>query len=373
MPQVTFEVAVEETNYGAPTEWRRLGAEGKAQHVIALCERFGVSPTKLLEVGAGDGAILRFLGEHGFCKAMHAVEIARSGVDLIREQQIPGLVSCQRFDGYHLPFRDGEFDLVILSHVLEHVEYERALLREIRRVSTYQVIEIPMDFTALDEKGFSMLGPSYGHINAHSPASFRFLLATEGFRVVGDLLGRTSLAAAEYDYFVNNSHARSPEAVQAFRARWNEEERAFAALPLRRRERRSSYYAVLTRAETVQERAARAIEAASAYVETGRIQPARLIFEHFVPDDERVSGSLAVARAALEAGELAPAREFADKALNADPANAVAKEFRNRLEDGPFEARRKSGPSRNSVRRRAKALVKTKFPFVASALRRLRG
>ena len=373
MPQVTLEVAVEETKYETPTEWRRLGAAGKAQHIVTLCERYGVAPATLLEVGAGDGAVLRHLGAHGFCKAMHAVEVARSGVEVILDQHIPGLVSCQQFNGYNLPFGEGEFDLVILSHVLEHVEYERALLREILRVSTYQVIEIPMDFTALDQPGFSMLGPSYGHINAHSPASFRFLLATEGFHVVGDLLGRATLAALEYDYFVNNGHERSPEAVEEFRARWNLEQQAFDALPQRQRERRSSYYAVLTRAETADERAARAIGAASSYVDLGKTQPARLIFDHFVPDDEQLSGSLAVARVALEAGELLAAREFADRALRADPTNALAKDLRARLDDPSFKPRRKSGPApRYTVDGRAKAFVKSRFPFLAKVVRRLR-
>lgn len=132
MLSIGLDINVEETAYEVPTQWRMLGAEGKAEHVMALCANNGLLPDTLLEVGAGDGSILRCLGEKSFCKAMHAVEISQSGVQVILDQHIPGLVSCQTFNGYNLPFKDNTFDLVILSHVLEHVEFERALLRERR-------------------------------------------------------------------------------------------------------------------------------------------------------------------------------------------------------------------------------------------------
>jgi len=169
VPQITLNLHLEEGHYPAPTEWRLLGARDKADHVIDLCQRNGLKPANLLEVGAGDGAILRCLSEKRFCASMSALEVSPSGVSVIKSQQIPGLVSCEVFNGYQLPFEDGRFDLVVLSHVLEHVEFERALLREIQRVSRHSVIEIPMDFTNLAHQDYHFLGPSYGHINAHSP------------------------------------------------------------------------------------------------------------------------------------------------------------------------------------------------------------
>lgn len=86
-------------------QWRMVGEERKADHIIDLCARNGLVSRNLLEVGAGDGAILMWLGKRSFCKAMHAVEISRSGVDVILDQHIRGLVSCQHFDGYNLHSR----------------------------------------------------------------------------------------------------------------------------------------------------------------------------------------------------------------------------------------------------------------------------
>jgi ubiquinone/menaquinone biosynthesis C-methylase UbiE len=331
MPKICLDINVEETSYESPTEWRMLGAQGKAEHIMTLCTRNGLAPATLLEVGAGDGAILRCLAENSFCKAMHAVEISKSGVEVILGQSIPGLISCQSFNGYELPFEDQSFDLVVLSHVLEHVEHERALLREIRRVSRYQLIEIPMDFPALENENFLMLGPSYGHINARSPASLRFLLSTEEFRVLDEMLGQYTLALQEYDYFVNNSRDKTAKAVARFRDQFEAENSAFQALPQAERERRASFYAVLTRQERKEERIARAMSAAKSYVSSSQIQPARLIFDYHVPKEYEIEGGLELARFCLGAGYRQAANEFVERVLKIDESNRPALEIRAEL------------------------------------------
>jgi len=103
----------------------------------------------------------------------------------------------QVFDGYHLPFGDDEFDLVILSHVLEHVEHERMLLRELKRVAKMCLIEVPKDYRfGVDNRLQHFLG--YGHINMYTPTSLRYLLLTEGFKVERDL---TSMITPEVSRF----------------------------------------------------------------------------------------------------------------------------------------------------------------------------
>ena len=41
------------------SRWRALGAVGKADHVVELCARVGLRPSTVLDVGCGDGALLR--------------------------------------------------------------------------------------------------------------------------------------------------------------------------------------------------------------------------------------------------------------------------------------------------------------------------
>jgi ubiquinone/menaquinone biosynthesis C-methylase UbiE len=330
MPTIAFTINVEETTYEMPTEWRMLGAQGKAEHILNLCERNRIRPERILEVGAGDGAILRCLSKAGCCKELHALEISQSGVGVILSQQIPGLMSCQTFDGYNLPFGDKSFDLIVLSHVLEHVEFERALLREIRRVSEYQVIEIPMDGNALKDETYHMLGPSYGHINAHTTDSLRFLLSTEGFQVVDQFVGLYSFELQEFNHFVNNSQARTPETIEQFRQKYQESEAMFAALPRSQQESTSSYYAVLTREEGRQERITRALKAIESSISAGKPQAARLIFDHYVPAEFIAQSATEIAEIAFERNPQI-ALEFVDRALAREKSNLVALGLRGRI------------------------------------------
>ena len=187
--------------------WRMLGAKYKAQHIVDVCK--GHTFNKVLEVGAGDGSILKLLADRNFAPEYHAVEISQSGVEHIRSRNIKDLASVQVFDGYKLPFDDDSFDLIILSHVLEHVEHERMLLRELRRVAKYSVIEVPRDYKAgVDDRLKHFL--AYGHINMYTPTSLRYLLRTEGFEVENDL---TSMIEPEVTGFNNYVNQKKPKSL----------------------------------------------------------------------------------------------------------------------------------------------------------------
>ncbi len=163
------------------SEWRMLGGEAKAQNIIHLTKK--LSFDSVLDVGSGDGSVLHWLDQAGFCKKITSVEISTSGLERIEARQLPSLDQVVLFDGYHIPFDDNAFDLATCSHVMEHVEYPRVLLREIKRVSKYQVFEVPIDFSLqVDQKVDHFL--SYGHINIYTPQTFRFLLMSEGLKVI---------------------------------------------------------------------------------------------------------------------------------------------------------------------------------------------
>jgi len=186
--------------------WRMLGAKYKAQHIIDVSQ--GRTFKKVLEVGAGDGSILKFLADVDFAPEYSAVEISESGVAHIQARKIKGVKSVQVFDGYKLPFPDDSFDLIILSHVLEHVEHERVLLREIKRVARHCIIEVPLDYRfGVDSRIKHFL--AYGHINVYTPTSLRYLLFTEGFEVENDLTSMISPEVTKFNTYVNQKKAKS--------------------------------------------------------------------------------------------------------------------------------------------------------------------
>lgn len=163
--------------------WRTNAAKYKAKNIVDLAKT--ISFDSVLEVGSGEGSILYWLSQWEFSKNLNAIEISKSGIELIRSKNIRYLHDVLLFDGYKIPYPDNHFDLVICSHVMEHVEHERVLLREIKRVSKYQIFEVPIDFSFyVDKKIKHFL--AYGHINIYTPSLFRFLLKSENFQILKD-------------------------------------------------------------------------------------------------------------------------------------------------------------------------------------------
>jgi ubiquinone/menaquinone biosynthesis C-methylase UbiE len=166
------------------SEWRELGAKAKTKNIIELAKNHSFN--KVLELGAGDGSILQKLNDHKIFKELYALEISDSGIEQIKKRELNCLKSIQKFDGYKIPYSDNEFDMVVCSHVIEHVEHPRVLLREIKRISKYQIFEVPIDFSfSADKKVEHFL--AYGHINIFNPPLFRFLLKSEGFEIIKGL------------------------------------------------------------------------------------------------------------------------------------------------------------------------------------------
>ncbi|WP_316790739.1 class I SAM-dependent methyltransferase [Pedobacter frigoris] len=192
---------------GNETEWRMLGAKSKAENLIEVCR--AIQPAKVLEVGAGDGSILHYFDELGFGEELYALEIAESGVSFIKDRKLSRLKEVKSFDGYHIPYADNSFDLVILAHVLEHVEHERVLLRELKRVAKYIAIEVPLDYRfGVDKRMKHFL--DYGHINMYTPTLIRFLLQSEGLNIEAD---KTSLTPIETVKFCEFKVLKKPKTI----------------------------------------------------------------------------------------------------------------------------------------------------------------
>jgi len=182
------------------TAWRELGAKYKFQNLTDVIN--GKSFQKILDFGAGEGSMLQYLNDSSQFETLHALEISDSGIAQIKERQLNKLKEVRKFDGYNTDFVDDEFDLAICSHVIEHVEHPRLVLREIKRISKYQVFEIPLDYSKdVDVKIDHFLG--YGHINIFTPSLFKFLLKSEGFVIENELHSPIQREVLEFNWYQN--------------------------------------------------------------------------------------------------------------------------------------------------------------------------
>lgn len=165
------------------SEWRRLGALGKVDNILALCN--SLPRSSILEIGAGEGSNLKRLSELDFGKALYALEISPSGVEAIKNKGISRLAECEIFDGYHVPYGNNRFDIAILSHVVEHVEHPREFLYEAARVAKYVFIEVPLEDTSRLSHDF--VCSKVGHINFYSSKTIRRLVQSCNFRVLSQI------------------------------------------------------------------------------------------------------------------------------------------------------------------------------------------
>ncbi len=188
-------------------EWREFAGKIKVDHILEVTNNAQFE--KVLEYGAGEGSLLQHLNAQPHIKELYALEISDSGIEKIKQRELPKLKEVRKFDGYNTGYSDNEFDLVYCSHVIEHVEFPRLLLREIKRISKCQVFEVPLDYSRnVDNQMDHFL--NYGHINIYTPSLFRFLLKSEGFAVNKSLVSCISTPVLKFLYFKTLNQKRTP-------------------------------------------------------------------------------------------------------------------------------------------------------------------
>jgi SAM-dependent methyltransferase len=162
-----------------------FNVEGKRRSFRRLCLQCGVPRlgVRVLDVGFGSGAMLLEFGSDcrvaGLELSEKAIErLARAGTHW---RQPPDLRPWDA-STLALPFESHAFDVVIMSHVLEHVPDDRALLSEARRVLVpggHLVLMVPTEDPAWDH--------NFSHLRVYDHDSFCRLVASEAFTVVGTL------------------------------------------------------------------------------------------------------------------------------------------------------------------------------------------
>jgi SAM-dependent methyltransferase len=178
-------------------DWRALGAKGKADHVIRLCRQAGIHPTKILDVGCGDGALLSELRRRHFGQTLQGVEITEGAVQIAGART--EIDSVQLYDGARLEFPDGAFDLGILSHVLEHVPDPAALLAELGRACKTVVMEVPLEANmSARRESKREHAEEVGHLQRLDRSAARAIVARAGLRVADELEDALPLAAQRF-------------------------------------------------------------------------------------------------------------------------------------------------------------------------------
>jgi len=109
---------------------------------------------RILDLATGVGATAAELARAFPGVELVAVDLSRSQLQVARARH--GIAAYVQGDGAHLPFRDGAFDRVHCSWLLEHVPSPLDVLREVRRVLAPQGEAL---FVEVDNSSFRTTPP----------------------------------------------------------------------------------------------------------------------------------------------------------------------------------------------------------------------
>jgi len=104
----------------------RLVFERRVRVLAAHLARLLPSQASVLDVGCGDGRVARALMDHRPDTRLQGIDV------LVRPQTF---IPVMAFDGAHIPYPDGQFDVVMFVDVLHHTTDPMVLLREAARVA----------------------------------------------------------------------------------------------------------------------------------------------------------------------------------------------------------------------------------------------
>jgi ubiquinone/menaquinone biosynthesis C-methylase UbiE len=169
--------------FNAPEPLRRHAHRSQYEALLALVP----SGSTVLDAGCGEGVISLLLAERGI--ASTGIDLSAPNIEAARAEAerrgVSHLATFIQGDAEHLPVADQSFDVVISSHVLEHLPDLDAGARELTRVARKRVI-VAMP-TCLNFAAASVLGNDYGfwRFSKRSLVAFPWGL----LRIIGNVFG----------------------------------------------------------------------------------------------------------------------------------------------------------------------------------------
>ncbi len=147
------------------------------------------APRRVLDYGSGNGVLSHWLAANGFGQSVLGVDVSRKGVG-----DANGNFGCERLQFQELQdfeWAADSFDVVVSSHVLEHVEDPEAVMTRLGPLAEWFVFEVPLEDCWWVNLSAAWRGKSrgdnpLGHINFWTRASFNEAVRRSGFIVVRD-------------------------------------------------------------------------------------------------------------------------------------------------------------------------------------------
>lgn len=146
-----------------------------------------LNPTTILDAGCGEGFTLNRLYEESVGKTLEGVDFSKEAIQL-GKKHFPFL-KLKEGNIYKLPYKTNEFDIVLCTEVLEHLEDPEKAVEEVLRASKKHVVfSVPnepffMGGRLLRGLNIKQFGNHPEHINHWTLVTFPKMLKKHGIKI----------------------------------------------------------------------------------------------------------------------------------------------------------------------------------------------
>jgi SAM-dependent methyltransferase len=168
--------------------WLEFGAGNKADSVQSLLKQNAIAARNILELGAGTGAVIRECQRRRLAQTYTAIDYSAEAIGFLARSTplIRTLVADITAPEFSL---QGCFDVVIISHVLEHLGNPGRFLKSLTNMSwTYAIAEVPLEDLAAGKIRRWVTGKppgkEAGHVQFFTAAGFDKLIEDCGLTIV---------------------------------------------------------------------------------------------------------------------------------------------------------------------------------------------
>ena len=163
--------------------WHEEDGPFKAKNILKLLDRSSLSPRSICDVGCGTGAVLDALTQRiASCRGV-GFEVSPQAIEMASRRTRPGLTFrlSNAFDQPEV------FDVALALDVFEHVEDYLSFLRNMRRISRWQVYHVPLDLSVqglVRHTGIARARRELGHLHHFTRDTALATLEHTGHHVV---------------------------------------------------------------------------------------------------------------------------------------------------------------------------------------------
>lgn len=121
--------------------------------------------SSVLDIGCGDGRFIKKLKEEKGCQVT-GIDISDSAISIVIESSMEGIVASAE----NLDHIEGNYDVVVATHIFEHVENDVGFARNVARLSNdFAIIAVPNDCSFPEH--------THEHVRKYDLASLTALLS----------------------------------------------------------------------------------------------------------------------------------------------------------------------------------------------------